>query len=89
MSRYKLRVDDVILAILSILVFGILSLLDPNTVSCLYPKFKESQKLLLVLPILVGGAASVAFLLFPHKRDGIGYESGKATVVPANQYQSA
>ena len=89
MSRYKLRVDDVILAILSILVFGILSLLDPNTVSCLYPKFKESQKLLLVLPILVGGAASVAFLLFPHKRDGIGYGSGKATVVPANQSQSA
>ena len=90
-SKYRIKANDFVHAFFSLLVFGILSLLDPNTVSCLYPSFKGGQKLLLVLPVFVGGASSIAFLLFPTKRHGVGYPPSKvvAQTTPVSQTQTA
>lgn len=55
-------------------VFAAVSLLDSNTVKCLYPSFAEEQKALLMsLPAVLGTISGTMFLLFPYKRHGIGY----------------
>ncbi|KAF9618285.1 hypothetical protein IFM89_000920 [Coptis chinensis] len=74
LSAYKLRVGDFVHAIFSLLVFGVVVLLDPNTIECYYPSFEATQKMLLmVLPPVVGALSSSVFVLFPNKRNGIGY----------------
>ncbi|KAF5175572.1 Dmp2 [Thalictrum thalictroides] len=75
-SRYKLRLGDFLHALLSVLIFAIVALLDPNTVKCFYPSFgSEQQVLLTVLPPVVGTIFSFVFVMFPNKRHGIGLPS--------------
>ena len=74
MSKYKLRTGDFAHALLSLVVFSVLSLLDANSVRCLYPGFKDTDKILLqVLPPVIGIVAGGVFMLFPNDRYGIGY----------------
>ncbi|KAF9604493.1 hypothetical protein IFM89_006848 [Coptis chinensis] len=74
LSAYKLRLGDFVHASLSLLVFATVAYLDPNTVKCFRPSLKpEQEKLLLVLPPLIGGIASSIFVIFPNTRHGIGF----------------
>lgn len=70
----KLWLGDFVRAALSLLVFAVLGLLDTNTVHCFYPGFEVTQKSLLqVLPTTIGVFAGWVFMIFPDKRNGIGY----------------
>jgi hypothetical protein len=72
----KLQISDIVHALLAVIVFAALVLLDTNTVKCFYAVSESSQKTLLtVLPAVVGAVASVLIPLYPCKRHGIGYPS--------------
>ncbi|XP_054807939.1 protein DMP2-like [Prosopis cineraria] len=74
MAKYKLRVGDFAHALLGLIVFAVLALLDANTVSCFYRRFESAQKILIqVIPPVIGVAAGAVFMLFPNTRHGIGY----------------
>ncbi|CAF2099498.1 BnaA05g19650D [Brassica napus] len=74
LSKYKLRIADFVHAGFVVAVFGALVLLDANTASCFYPRFRETQKtLVMVLPVAVGIASAGIFAIFPSKRNGLGY----------------
>lgn len=80
LSKYKLGVGDFVHAFLSLVVFAVVALLDPNTVRCFYPGFESQEKvLMMVLPPIIGTVAATVFLVFPNKRHGIGYPSSKTT----------
>ncbi|PSS01467.1 Protocadherin-15 like [Actinidia chinensis var. chinensis] len=73
-SSYKIRPGDFVQALFSLIVFGVVSLLDSNTVDCFYPSFESNQKaLLMALPPAIGAISSAVFVLFPNTRHGIGY----------------
>ncbi|CAL5198807.1 unnamed protein product [Lathyrus oleraceus] len=74
LSKYRLRVSDFVHAALSLLIFAILGLLDTNTVHCFYPSFESTQqRLLQVLPPVIGVFVGWIFVIFPQHRHGIGY----------------
>ncbi|KAL4642704.1 hypothetical protein ACB092_02G039900 [Castanea dentata] len=76
LSVYKLRFGDFVHGLFALAVFGVLVLLDQNTVGCFYPVSDSSEKTLLkVLPPAVGVVSSGLFMFFPNKRHGIGYPS--------------
>ncbi|KAF5175571.1 Dmp2 [Thalictrum thalictroides] len=80
LSAYKLRPGDFTHAFLSLIVFAIVALLDPNTVNCFYPSFETTQKqLIMALPPVVGVVASSAFVVFPNKRHGLGFPPREAS----------
>ncbi|KAL5701568.1 hypothetical protein ACHQM5_026892 [Ranunculus cassubicifolius] len=81
LSVYKRRLGDYVHALISIIVFAFISLLDANTLRCFYPKFESSQKKAIMLLPVVGAIASGAFVKFPNKRHGIGYPPQKASPV--------
>lgn len=73
-SAYKIRVGDFVHAALTMLVFGVLVLLDRNTMDCYYPAFESTQKMLImVLPPVIGVVSGSVFMIFPNRRHGIGY----------------
>ncbi|KAF7110674.1 hypothetical protein CFC21_110754 [Triticum aestivum] len=54
--------------------------LSGDTVSCLYPALEAGERTMMaVLPPVVGGVASYAFMMFPNNRHGIGYQPTRAT----------
>ncbi|CAN8258543.1 unnamed protein product [Cochlearia groenlandica] len=74
LSKYKVKIADFVHAVFVVAVFGTLVLLDANTANCFYPRFRETQKtLVMALPPAVGVASGAIFALFPSKRNGIGY----------------
>ncbi|KAE8076911.1 hypothetical protein FH972_015529 [Carpinus fangiana] len=75
----KIGFADFVHAILAVIVFGAVVLLDTNTVKCFYPPATEStQKTMLsVVPAVVGAVCSMLIPLYPGKRRGIGYRSTK------------
>lgn len=78
LSAYRLTFADFVHAVLSLVVFGTVALMNTNVVRCFYPSLSEDKKsLLMALPGSVGFASSVVFLLFPSKRHGIGYPRPK------------
>lgn len=80
LSGYRLRAGDFVHAALSLMVFATLALLDRDTVSCLYPAMEANERTMMaVLPPVVGGVASYAFMMFPNNRHGIGYQPTRAT----------
>ncbi|KAK7264560.1 hypothetical protein RJT34_32169 [Clitoria ternatea] len=73
-SVYKLRFGDFLHAVLCLLMFAVLGLLDTNTVHCFYPGFQSTQKRLLqALPPVIGVLSGAFFMVFPNHRHGIGY----------------
>ena len=73
-SSYKIRPGDFVHAMFSLIVFGVVSLLDSNTVDCFYPSFESNQKaIFMALPPAIGAISSAVFVLFPNTRHGIGY----------------
>lgn len=74
LSSYKLTFLDFVHAVLSVLVFASVALMDPNVVGCYYSDARQDQKQLVIsLPIVVGTVCSMVFVKFPSKRHGIGY----------------
>ncbi|CAI8610554.1 unnamed protein product [Vicia faba] len=74
LSKYRLRGSDFVHASLSLLIFALLGLLDTNTVHCFYPSFQSTQqRLLQVLPPVIGVFVGWIFVIFPQHRHGIGY----------------
>ncbi|GAU20053.1 hypothetical protein TSUD_381450 [Trifolium subterraneum] len=80
LSAYKLRFGDFVHASLSVIVFAVLGLLDTNIVSCFYPEFESSEKILMqVLPPIIGAVSGTVFMIFPSYRHGIGYPTSSDT----------
>ncbi|GLJ42790.1 hypothetical protein SUGI_0887310 [Cryptomeria japonica] len=78
LSDYRLRFRDFVHAVLSVVVFATIALVNTNIVRCFYPSLTENQKgLLMGLPGAVGVATSVVFIIFPSKRHGVGYPRSK------------
>ncbi|KAL2254301.1 uncharacterized protein LOC105169422 [Sesamum indicum] len=74
LSKYRLRLVDLVHAVLSVLVFAAVALRDKNVVSCLYPSpGHEVQEVLDIVPMGIGLISSLLFVIFPTKRHGIGY----------------
>ncbi|KAE9602138.1 hypothetical protein Lal_00049732 [Lupinus albus] len=74
LSNYNLKFSDFVHAVLSLVVFAVLALLDTNTVRCFYPDFESTQKQLLqVLPPAIGVVIGGVFIIFPNTGHGIGY----------------
>ncbi|KAL7178023.1 hypothetical protein ACSBR2_031226 [Camellia fascicularis] len=80
LSKYKLRFGDFVHAFFSLTVFGVVALLDSNTVDCFYPGFESTGKtLLMAAPPVIGAVSGSVFMLFPSNRHGIGYPSSPST----------
>ncbi|KAF5175569.1 Dmp2 [Thalictrum thalictroides] len=80
LSAYKLCLGDFAHAFLSVIVFAIVALLDPNTMDCFYPSFESTQKqLIMALPPVVAAVASSAFVMFPNQRHGLGFPPREAS----------
>ncbi|XP_058077066.1 protein DMP2-like [Magnolia sinica] len=80
LSSYKLQFSDFIHAALSLIVFAVMALMDPNTVSCYYPSFESNQKrVLMAAPPVIGVISTMVFTVFPNKRHGIGYPPTQAS----------
>ncbi|KAL1372591.1 hypothetical protein HN51_002709 [Arachis hypogaea] len=74
LSRYRLRSVDFVHGALSMVVFAVLSLLDRNTLQCMYPGFKSTgNSMVQVIPLVIGVVAGSVFMVFPNTRHGIGY----------------
>ncbi|KAL5782427.1 hypothetical protein ACOSP7_007456 [Xanthoceras sorbifolium] len=80
LSIYKLRIGDFFHCFLTMVVFALVSLLDSNTVECLYPSFESTEKILLMtLPPVIGSICSTVFMVFPNNRHGIGYPASQSS----------
>ncbi|XP_020107907.1 uncharacterized protein LOC109723829 [Ananas comosus] len=80
LSKYRLRAGDFVHALLALVVFAAIALLDADTVACFYPALeKEESAMVGVLPAVVGGLASFVFMVFPNNRHGIGYPPTQPT----------
>ncbi|KAK9705693.1 hypothetical protein RND81_07G075900 [Saponaria officinalis] len=76
MSNYRLKGGDYVHAIMSLVVFGVVAILDRNTIDCFAPALETTRKtMLMVLPPVVGSVCSAVFAVFPSTRHGIGYPS--------------
>lgn len=72
-AQYQLKFIDLFHALASILVFAAIALFDKNVVNCFFPTpSEEAKELLMRVPIGIGIACSILFVLFPSKRHGIG-----------------
>ncbi|KAG7996213.1 hypothetical protein I3843_01G147500 [Carya illinoinensis] len=80
LSAYKLRFADFVHAFFSLIVFGVVVLLDQNAVGCFYPVKDSTEKtLLIVLPPVVGAISSGVFMFYPNNRHGIGYPNDNSS----------
>ncbi|KAK1276105.1 hypothetical protein QJS04_geneDACA022458 [Acorus gramineus] len=73
-EKYRLRVMDFVHALMSLLVFGAVTLFDQNTVACLYPlPSPRAREVLAVLPVVISVVCCSFFVAFPTTRRGIGF----------------
>ncbi|KAL2245706.1 uncharacterized protein LOC105178468 [Sesamum indicum] len=73
-EKFRLRFVDFFHALLSIVVFAAVAMLDKNVMHCFYPSpSDETLEILTTLPVAVGVICSLFFLLFPTKRHGVGF----------------
>ncbi|KAG5400885.1 hypothetical protein IGI04_015492 [Brassica rapa subsp. trilocularis] len=68
-DRYKLRVNDFVHAVMSVLVFMAIAFSDRRVTGCLFPgKEKEMDQVMESFPLMVGIVCSALFLVFPTTR---------------------
>ncbi|KAK1285322.1 hypothetical protein QJS10_CPB20g01881 [Acorus calamus] len=73
-EKYRLRVMDFVHALMTLLVFGVVTLFDQNTVACLYPMLSPgAREVLVVLPVGISVVCGSFFVAFPTTRHGIGF----------------
>lgn len=59
---------------ISVFVFAVVALRDRNVVSCFYPKpSHQTHEVLDILPVGIGLIYSLLFVVFPTRRNRIGY----------------
>lgn len=68
---YALRWSDLFHALLSLVAFLTFAALNHDVVGCYYPSLP--RKVTNTVPLVVGFAISVLFVVFPSRRRGIGY----------------
>ncbi|KAF8049248.1 hypothetical protein N665_2264s0016 [Sinapis alba] len=72
-ERYKLKVNDFVHAVMSVLVFMAIAFSDRRVTGCLVPgKQKEMDQVMESFPLMVGIVCSALFLVFPTTRRGVG-----------------
>ncbi|KAL3504070.1 hypothetical protein ACH5RR_033911 [Cinchona calisaya] len=72
-AKRKIGPFDFLQALLSMLVFVTIALLDQTIVNCFYPTPSvEMKEILSALPVANGVVCSVLFIAFPTQRHGIG-----------------
>ncbi|XP_020571456.1 uncharacterized protein LOC110018469 [Phalaenopsis equestris] len=72
--KYRIRFVDFIHALMSVMVFIAVVLVDQNVVVCFYPSPSEDVKqIVTALPVAIGAICSVMFIAFPTTRHGIGF----------------
>lgn len=72
-ERYKLKVNDFVHAVMSVLVFMAIAFSDRRVTGCLLPgKEKEMDQVMESFPLMVGIVCSALFLVFPTTRYGVG-----------------
>lgn len=90
LSAYKLRFADFVHAFFAVIVFGVVVLLDQNTVGCFYPVNDSIEKtLLMVLPPVIGAVSSGVFMFFPNIRHGIGYPNDNSSETTSKDFKSS
>jgi hypothetical protein len=71
---YRIRFLDLVHAVVSVMIFAAVALLDQNVVTCFYPvPSEDARQVLTVLPIAIGVVGSMLFVTFPTTRHGIGF----------------
>lgn len=88
---YRIRFMDFFHALMSVMVFAAVVLVDQNVVACYIPVPSEDAKQVIsALPVAIGAVCSVMFLSFPTTRHGIGFPlsplSDFATIFLASSY---
>ncbi|KAK1582546.1 hypothetical protein Q3G72_016115 [Acer saccharum] len=74
LAKYRIRFKDFVHAFCSWLVFIVYALCSSDVMRCFYPHPSDNVNVLMMnLPLAVGSAMSILFMLFPTKRRGIGY----------------
>ncbi|XP_057773408.1 protein DMP3-like [Salvia miltiorrhiza] len=74
LRKFRLNAMDVVHAFVSVMVFVAVALRDKNAVGCFYPRpAREVQEVLDIAPIGIGLISSLLFVVFPSRRNGIGY----------------
>ncbi|XP_058218515.1 protein DMP6-like [Rhododendron vialii] len=68
---YQLRWSDLFHSSLSLIAFLTFATLHHDVVDCYYPEMP--RKVINTVPLVVGFAVSVLFVMFPSRRRGIGY----------------
>ncbi|KMZ65651.1 hypothetical protein ZOSMA_313G00010 [Zostera marina] len=72
--RYRIHTVDVIHAIMTVVIFVAIAIVDPRVFLCLYPTASSYETLVLKLvPLGIAFFCSVVFLIIPTERKGIGY----------------
>lgn len=73
-AAYRIRFLDLVHAVVSVMIFAAVALLDQNVVTCFYPvPSEDARQVLTVLPIAIGVVGSMLFVTFPTTRHGIGF----------------
>ncbi|XP_021733418.1 uncharacterized protein LOC110700217 [Chenopodium quinoa] len=71
-AKYRIGIVDFLHAVMGILVFMAVALLDQNVVKCLFPlPSEETKERLAMFPIGVGIVCGLLFVCFPSKRHTI------------------
>uniref|UniRef100_A0A7N0UWG4 Uncharacterized protein n=1 Tax=Kalanchoe fedtschenkoi TaxID=63787 RepID=A0A7N0UWG4_KALFE len=72
-EKYRLSLNDVVHALMSVMVFVSIAFSDHRVAKCLFPgKEKEMYEVMESFPLMVGLLCSGLFLVFPTTRHGIG-----------------
>lgn len=72
-EKYKLGVNDMVHAVMSVMVFLAIALSDHRVLDCVFPKHvKDMEMVMESLPLMVGIVCSSLFLVFPTTRHGVG-----------------
>ncbi|KAJ4956192.1 hypothetical protein NE237_012975 [Protea cynaroides] len=80
LKKYKIILGDFVVALCTLIMFAVVSLLDPNTLQCYYPSFESTQHLwVMLLPPVVAFLVTAVFIYFGTKRHGFGYPSSPTT----------
>ncbi|KAJ1419641.1 Protein DMP [Sesbania bispinosa] len=72
-DKFKVGFQDLVHAIMSVMVFVAIAFSDHRVTSCLFPKHeREMDQVMESFPLMVGIICSGLFLVFPASRRGIG-----------------
>ncbi|KAJ1401518.1 Protein DMP [Sesbania bispinosa] len=72
-DKFKVGFQDLVHAIMSVMVFVAIAFSDHRVTSCLFPKHeREMDQVMESFPLMVGIVCSGLFLVFPASRRGIG-----------------